>query len=201
MTEQEVIEQLAGYRQLEARIKVLSSYSVGSGITVSRLNQDDQLQELHRRLRGQKSYMYLSAREQKLETVAHAYASGYPSGIKSQLAAIPERGADAEDDKLLKELRAKIEKVIVARGYDMRDDLDAVLERVAKLQDLQEELARIDNVLDAMEAYKPDYVRLLRLRYIDEKQAGEVATGLKVTRKTFDRWRPKAIAEYQKLMS
>lgn len=50
--EQSVIEQLSQYRQKKARIQVLSNYSVGAGITVSRLNEDDQLQELHRKLRG-----------------------------------------------------------------------------------------------------------------------------------------------------
>lgn len=74
-----VIDQLSEYRQSLARIKVLSSYSVGAGITISRLNEDDHLQELHRKLRGRPSYMYLSKREQKLETAAHTHLTEYPS--------------------------------------------------------------------------------------------------------------------------
>jgi uncharacterized protein (DUF3084 family) len=199
MTEQDVLDQLRQYRQLQARIKILSSYSVGAGITVSRLNQDDQLQELHSRLRGRPSYMYLSAREEKLETVAHAYASGYPSGIKSQLAAIPQRGADAEDEKLLKGLRSKIEKVIAARGYDIRCDLDVVLERVAKLQDLQEELSRIDSVLEALEEYKPDYAILLKLVHVEGKKIDEIRTTLGMSNRTYWRRIGEAEREYNML--
>lgn len=200
MTEQEAIAQLSGYRHLQARIKVLSSYNVGAGITVSRLNEDDQLQELHRRLRGQPSYMYLSAREQRLETVAHAYTTGYPCGVKSQLAAIPRQGADEEDGKLLRELRAKIGKVLTARGYDIRDDLDAVLERVALLQSLQEELGRIDTVIEALEAYKPEYARLLRLRYVENKTTADVAKDLKIVRQTYHKWERRAMKEYLNLV-
>lgn len=200
MTEQQVIEHLSRYRQLKARIQVLSTYSVGAGITVSRLNQDDQLQELHRRLRGLPSYMYLTQREQRLETTAHAYLGGkYPTGIQSQQRAIPGRGACVEDDKLLREIKAKIQKVIAARGYDIRDDIDAVLERVAELQDLQEEVNRIDTVLTALEEYKPDYARLLRLRYVDDLTTSMTAAHLNITDRTFRRWNPEALREYAKL--
>ncbi|MGG1601119.1 RNA polymerase subunit sigma-24, partial [Paenibacillus naphthalenovorans] len=155
MIEQKAIEQLSQYRQKLARLQVLSTYSVGSGITISRLNQDDQLQELHRRLRGLPSYMYLNKHEQELESVAHAYLTRYPAGTRAQLAAVPTRGADEEDERLLRELRSKIKKVIAARGWEM-DDLDAVLERVAEYQDLKTEIERIDTVLAALEAYKPE---------------------------------------------
>lgn len=199
MTEQEAIEQLGRYKQIQARIQVLSTYSVGAGITVSRLNQDDQLQELHRRLKGRPSYMYLGKREQQLEATAHAYLTRYPAGVKSQLAVIPQQGADVEDDKLLKELRDKIGKVISARGYDVRDDLDAVLDRLTELKELQDEINRIDTVLAALETYEPDYTKLLRLRYVEGMQVGEVADSLGIVRRTFERWQPRAIAEYSKL--
>lgn len=196
MTEQQVIEQLSQYRQKQARIQVLSTYSVGAGITVSRLNQEDQLQELHRKLKGKPSYMYLSQHEQQLETTAHAYLTRYPSGIKSQLQAIPKQGADAEDDKLLQELRSKIKKVIAARGYEIRDDLDSVLDRLVELQELQEEIKHIDKVLEALAEYKPDYARLIRLRYVDELPAGTVATEMGIAERTFRSWRMNAIKEF-----
>ncbi|MGO4543244.1 RNA polymerase subunit sigma-24 [Paenibacillus sp. 2TAB23] len=199
MTEQQTVEQLSRYKQLQARIQVLSTYSVGAGITVSRLNQDDQLQELHRRLRNLPSYMYLGKREQKLEATAHAYLTQYPAGVKSQLAVIPQQGADAEDDKLLQELRDKIGKVIAARGYDVRDDLDAVLDRMVELQELQDEVARIDTVLEAIKGYKPDYERLLRIHYVDGKAWGEASQEMQVSKDVFYRWRRKAIVEYEKI--
>lgn len=192
------IKQLTDYKRIAARIKVLENYSIGSGITVSRLNQDDQLQELHRRLRGMPSYMYLGKHEQQLEATAHAYLTKYPAGIKSQLAAVPRTGADEEDSELLRELRGKIQKVIAARGWEM-DDIDAVLERVAELQDLQAEVEQIDNVLEALEGYKPEYARLLRLRFIDGLNPVDTAKEFNVVRQTFHRWQHKALTEYVKL--
>ena len=196
-----MIDQLMQYRQMQARLTVLSTYSVGMGITVSRLNEDDQLQELHRRLRGQPSYMYLTAKEQQLETTAHAYLGGkYPTGIRSQQRAIPRVGADEEDDELLRELRQAIGKVVDARGWDLRDDIDAVLDRLAEYQDLKADVARIDNVLETLKGYKPDYERLLRLKYVDGYNVEEVCKRLSVAEKTYKRWRIKAIAEYEKLI-
>jgi hypothetical protein len=200
MTEQEVVEQLTGYKRLMARIKVLSNYSVGAGITVSRLNEDDHLQELHARLRGMPSYMYLSKHEQKLETVAHTYLQGkYPTGIKNQQRAITTIGQDDEDTKLLKELKRKIDKVIEARGYSIRSDIDEVLERVAELQDLQAEVKRIDEVLEALEQYKPDYEKLLRWRYIEALSVRETSYRLNITERTLRRWNIVAMQEYMKL--
>ncbi|MED5019319.1 ECF-type sigma factor [Paenibacillus chibensis] len=197
--EQIVIEQLSQYRQKQARIKVLSTHSVGAGITVSRLNEDDQLQELHRRLRGLPSYMYLSAREQKLEQTAHAYLEQYPAGIRSQKAAIPTKGADAEDDRLLRELHDKIQKVIEARGYEVRGDIDEIMERLAELQDLQEEVNRIDTVLEALETYEPDYAKILRLQYLEGRSVVDVQAEMNLSKRTY--WRKIAAAEneYKKL--
>lgn len=201
-SEQQVIEQLSQYRQKKARIQALSTYSVGAGITVSRLNEDDQLQELHQRLRGLPSYMYLSTREQKLETVAHAYLGGkYPSGIKMQKRAISVDVMDDEDRKLLREIRRKIQKVIEARGYDIRDGIDQIIERLTELQDLQEELDRIDTVLEALEQYKPEYADLLRLRYIQDVDVTETCKRLAVVEKTYFRWRRLALDEFIKLSS
>ena len=198
MTEQQAVELLSRYRQMQARLQVLSTYSVGAGITISRLNEDDHLQELHRKLRGLPTYMYLTKHEQKLESIAHAYLTRYPAGTRAQLAAVPTRGADPEDEKLLRELREKIRKVIAARGWD-RDDLDEVLERLAEFQDLKAELSRIDTVLAALERYRPEYAKLLRLRYVEGKQPSEVAAELGIAERTFRSWKEKAEKEFASL--
>lgn len=196
---QNVIEQLGQYRQKQARIKVLSTHSIGAGITVSRLNEDDQLQELHRRLRGLPSYMYLSAREQKLEQTAHAYLERYPAGIRAQKAAIPTKGADAEDDRLLRELHQKIQKVIEARGYEVRGDIDEIMERLAELQDLQADIERLDFILNLLEGYRPKMAELLRKLYVDGLEPEEIGAQLGVTEKTVSRRRKEAEEEYLKL--
>lgn len=201
MTEQEVIEKLSQYRQMQARLKVLSTYDVGMGITVSRLNEDDQLQELHRRLRGLPSYMYLNKHEQQLEATAHAYLTRYPTGTRAQLAAVPTRGADEEDEKLLRELRGKIRKVIAARGGDERDDIDEVLDRLAEFQDLQAEVNRIDTVLNALEQYKPECAKLLRLRYVENKHWEEVSREMNLSKDGYYRLHKRAVGELVKLAS
>jgi DNA-directed RNA polymerase specialized sigma24 family protein len=199
MTEQQAIELLSSYRQKQARLQVLSSYSVGAGITISRLNEDDHLQELHRRLRGLPSYMYLSAKEQRLEATAHAYLERYPAGTRAQLAAVPRDGADEEDERLLAELRAKIRKVIAARGWDIRDDIDAVLDRLAEYQDLRAEIERVDTVLSALEQYKPDLARLLRLIYIEDQSWSEAAAALSISTAAFYRRKREAIEKFAEL--
>lgn len=200
--EQRAIEQLSSYRQKQARLQVLSTYSVGAGITVSRLNEDDQLQELHAKLRGLPSYMYLSQRELALESIGHAYLGGnYPSGVKSQQKAIPGVVMDEQDTRLLKELKDKIKKVIKARGYEVRDDIEEILERLAELQDLQEEVNRIEAVLRALEEYKPDYAKLLRLRYVEGASVDETCKQLAVVERTYKRWRQRALTEYKRLIS
>lgn len=199
--EQQVIEQLSQYRQKKARIQTLSTYSVGAGITVSRLNEDDQLQELHRKLRGLPTYMYLSGYEQKLESVAHAYMTRYPAGVKSQKQAVPVQVMDPEDTELLQDLRRRIQKVIKARGYDIRDGIDQIIERLTELQDLQAEVERIDTVLDALEEFKPTYAKLLRMRFVDGIDPGEAAREFNIVRQTFYKWQQKALEEFSRLAS
>lgn len=199
VTDQSVIEQLSEYRQKKARIHSLSSYSVGGGITVSRLNEDDQLQELHRKLRNLPSYMYLNKHEQKLEQTAHAYLTRYPSGIKSQLRAFPRTGVDAEDEKMLREIRSKIKKIMAARGYDVADNVDEVIERLTELQDLKAEVERIETVLEALESYQPDYARLIRKHIIDGEAWESVAEEMSLSKAVFYRWRKRAITEFEKL--
>lgn len=198
-TEQQVIEQLSQYLQKKARIQALSTYSVGAGITVSRLNEDDQLQELHRKLRGLPSYMYLSRHEQKLESVAHTYMSRYPAGVKAQKYAVPVQVMDPEDTELLQELRNKVQKVIAARGYDVRDNIEKIMERLTELQDLQAEVSRIDAILDALEQYKPDYAKIIKLHIIDSQPLEKITAQLNLSRPVFYRWRKKAISEFERL--
>lgn len=198
MNEQSVIEQLTSYRQKKARIAVLSTYTVGGGITVSRLNEDDQLQALHRQLRGMPSYMYLSKREQELETTAHVYLGRYPAGTRAQLAAVPVQGADQEDTKKLRELRDKIRKVIEARAGQV-DDFDAVLDRIAELQDLRAEVARVESILEALASYEPDYAKILRMRYLEGKDIADIRTDLRVSNRTYWRRITDAEREFIKL--
>ncbi|MDF2722118.1 MAG: polymerase subunit sigma-24 [Paenibacillus sp.] len=199
MTEQQVIEQLQSYRQKEARLKVLSTYSVGAGIQISRLNEEDQLQDLHRRLRGLPSYLYLSKHEQQLETVAHMYLERYPAGTRAQLAAVPDSGLDEEDDQLLQELRGKIRKVIAARGGVDRDDIDEVLNRLAEFQDLKAEIAKVDTVLSALADYQPDYAKILRATYIEGKEFELVCKEFSISSRTYRRRINEAKNEYTKL--
>lgn len=201
MTEQEVIDQLTQYRKKQARIQVLSTYPVGAGITVSRLNEDDQLQDLHARLRGLPSYMYLSKHEQELEQAANAYLTRYPAGVKAQQRAIRQiRPVGEEDSQLITELYVKISKVVEARvGQREQSEIDMILDRMTELQDLQAEVNRVDTVLNALEQYKPDYAQLLRMIYVDGLEIEEIAYKMQLTERTIDRRRKKAESEYVSL--
>ena len=147
------------------------------------------------------SYLYLSKREQELETVAHIYLSRYPAGVKAQKQAIPAYVPDPEDTELLQELRRKIQKVIAARGYDVREGIDEIIERLTELQDLQAEVKQIDTVLAALEQYKPEYARLIMLKYIQEMDVIETCRRLAIAEKTYYRWRRHALNEFIKLTS
>lgn len=193
--ETRVIDQLSRYSDISGRIRVLSTYSVGMGMTISRLNQDDQLQELHKRLRSMPSYMYLSKYEQKLEQVAHANLTRYPAGARAQKHAIPLRGSSPDEDKLLYDLRKKIQKVIDARGC-FTSDLDEVLERMAELQELQDEKQKIDHVLEIMGENHSHLSELMRLYYILGKSWREVIDIMGISKSVFYRWRQAAIEKY-----
>ncbi|MBD3917627.1 RNA polymerase subunit sigma-24 [Paenibacillus sp. PR3] len=198
MHEAEAIERLRSYKRIIARLKVLENYSVGAGITVSRMNQDDHLMDLHRKLRAMPTYMYLTNREQVLETTAHAYLTDYPVGTKAQLAAIPRTAADPGDAQALREIRQKIEKVIEARTGN-REGYEGVLDRLSEFQDLENERDQIDAGLEALESYKPDYAFLLRLRYVEGLEIVEVVERMQTSRRTFERSRPKALYEFSRL--
>ena len=192
------IERLSKYRQHLARIRVLSTYSVGCGLTLAGIGEEDELQQLHKRLRGLPSYMYLSEHEQDIELAAHINLERYPVGLHAQLAAVPEEGNDPEETKLLEELRYKIRRVIKARGGERRE-IDDVIERLAEMQDLQAEIERLDLILTQLETYRPDAAKLLRIHYVEGKTPDEAASELGVVRQTFYTWRKEAAAEFDRL--
>lgn len=195
--EQRVIEQFTNYRDIVGRLRVLETYSVGNGITVSRLNEDDHLQELHRMLKGMPSYMYLSAKEQHLESIAHAYLWDYPTGTRKQRQAVSDcESSDIEDQRLLRELENKIRKVIEART-GRKEGYEGILDQLAEYQDLKAEKQRIDAVLEAMDS---ELSQLLRLRFIQELTVAETSSELGISKRTFDRRRAKAIREFIRLM-
>jgi hypothetical protein len=82
--EQMVIEQLREYKLISGRIKILEKTPIGYGLYLDTDNQDDKLQDLHRKLKNMPSHMYLNKSEQELESIAFAYLESYPLGVKAQ---------------------------------------------------------------------------------------------------------------------
>lgn len=198
--EKMIIEQLKGYKRLVSRMKLLEKHPVGNGMYVRVDDGEDKLQTLHRKLKEMPSYMYLTKKEQELETVAHSYLLTYSTGTRSQQQQVREaQGADESDRKLLKELERKIGKVIEARK-GTTEGYRGVIDRLSEFQELQQQKEEIDRVLESLMEYQPQYERLLKLRYIEGRTVDEVATEFCISRKTFDRWRAKAIAEYIRLI-
>lgn len=198
-SEKKVLEQLKGYKRLCGRIKVLERHPVGMGFSVSSTGED-KLRELHERLKGKPSYVYLNKREQHLEATAHAYLTKYPLGTKAQLYEVKEkRGADSQDENDLKDLSRRIKKVIEARNGNI-EGYEGILQRLSELQDLYDERERVSSALESLADYKPEYALLLINRYVEGRSVTEVADMLSVSAKTFDRWRAKAVEEYQNLM-
>lgn len=196
-SEQMVIDELTRYKDITGRIKVLETYSWSGGLLLKTINEDDRLQELHRKLRGMKSYMYLNKREQDIETVAHAYLTRYPAGTKAQLNEVRQcRSLDPEDEKLLRELEGKIRKVIEARGNNTLDNMQELLEQMSELQDLQLERDRIDSILSIMDGRHKHLADLLRYHYVDGMMWDEAAKALNITKNIFYKWRPIAIEKY-----
>ncbi len=202
--EQDIIGQFTTYKRLKARKRQLEGMQVGPGLRISAIQEDDRLQELHRQLRKLPSYLYLDEHEQKLEAAAHANLKEYPLGTRSQLKAIIDSGGAASpaDQKLLKELQGKIEKVLEAReGSGGFEGYMGVIDKISELQDIDRQLEAVDQALEALEACEPDYARLIRLRYIEGKPAEFVASELGVVDRTFRRWKQKALAEIVRFMS
>lgn len=200
----DVEKELKMYKEIVAKIRMLEQYPVGNGISIRQTRDGDLLQDLHEALKGIPSYMYLNKREQEQETVAHVYLDGnYPLGTKSQLHAVRRAsGSIPEDEKRLVEIRRKVKKVLEARSGEVPDrELEAVLERVSKLQELQDRKELIDNTLDALEIYEPKLAQLLRLRYVEGKSVEEAAIDMNISSRTFERWRPKAMREFARFRS
>ncbi|MGO4545800.1 ECF-type sigma factor [Paenibacillus sp. 2TAB23] len=202
--EQRIIDQLTSYKRLKARKKQLEGTAVGPGIRLSSMSEDDDLQELHRQLRKLPSYMYLDEQEQRIETAAHANLKKYPLGTRAQLNEVIRSRAAASpgDEKLLRELEQKIEKVLESRsGSNGFEGYMGVIDKISELQDIDKELHSIDEALEALEGFEPDYARLLRLRYIEGKPTEFVASELGVVDRTFRRWKQKALAEVVRFLS
>ncbi|MEJ8306647.1 RNA polymerase subunit sigma-24 [Saccharibacillus sacchari] len=206
LIEQKVAEQMDRYRWLNARIRILETYSIGSGVLLHTIFEDDRLQELHEKLKGQPSYMYLSPREQELEMTAHINLERYPIGIYAQgreIEAIttPPEKEDPQGHRDVIELKRRIQRVVEARtgGVVRSGTIEEVIDRIAELQELQAERANLDNVLDEVSDLKPEYTVLLKLRYAERRQVAEVVRRMNISRKTYDRYRERAVDEYAKL--
>lgn len=200
--EQHALEQLQAYKRLFTRIQVLETYPVaGGGILLSTIAEDDRLQELHNKLRGLPSYMYLSKRDLKLEETANAYLTRYPAGTKAQLNEVKSRiPVNEEDEKLLKELAGKIQKVIDTRGGGPVDDFEALFERISELQELEDQRSYFESTLNTLEAYKPKYGQILRLQFVKFMEPLDIAEELGVSVPTLYKWRKSAVREYGKLI-
>lgn len=191
-----VIEQLREYKRISGIIKNLEKTPIGFGMYLDSNNQDDKLQDLHRKLKGMPSHMYLNKSEQELESIAFAYLESYPLGTKAQIAEVKSiRAWDSDDQKQLRKLQAKISNVLDARSGQTHG-IKGVEERISKLQDLQRKLEQIDFALDTVDWILPLHGKLLRLRYIDKVPVDAIAEKLNISRKTYDRWRPLAVEEY-----
>ncbi|QGQ95846.1 DUF1492 domain-containing protein [Paenibacillus psychroresistens] len=197
--EQLVIEQLREYKLISGRIKILEKTPIGYGMYLDSDNKDDKLQDLHRKLKGMPSHMYLNKSEQELESIAFAYLENYPLGTKAQMNEVKSIQVwDSEDRKQLKKLQSKIAKVIDARNGQTYG-IKGVEQRISELQDLQRKIEQMDLALDTVEWIKPLHGKLLRMRYIDKAPVDDIAYELSISRKTYDRWRPVAIEEYAML--
>ncbi|MEO3944099.1 DUF1492 domain-containing protein [Gorillibacterium sp. CAU 1737] len=196
MNQEQVIQQLKGYKRIVSRIKYLEKFPVGGGIRLSTISQDDNLQQLHRQLRTMPTTAYLTKREQELEKTAHSYLTRYPTGTKAQLREVQGLySEDREDEGKLREVEQKIRKVLETRT-GQSEGFHGVLERLSEIQDLEQEKEQIDNALEALGEYKPEYAELLRLRYIEGKAVDQVADDLAISRVTFFRWKTRSLEEY-----
>jgi len=205
-TEAYVIKQLDRYRFLSSRARILSTYSIGAGVLLTTICEDDRLQELHGKFHDQPSYMYLTKREQELEAVAHANLRRYPAGIAAQnreikAIRVPSKEEDPQGRKDVLDLRRRIKRVYEARTGASADNgtIQSVVNRVAELQQVQAELRNIEIVFEEVRREKPEYELLLKLRYVERQPAGEVARRMNISKKTFDRYRDRAIDEFARL--
>ncbi|MEW4371788.1 RNA polymerase subunit sigma-24 [Paenibacillus kandeliae] len=198
-TEQKVINHLHRYRDVCGRITVLSKYSVGAGITINRLSEDDELQQLHSQLRGKPSYMYLSLREQAVMNAATANMERYPAGTKAQLHEVARtHSTEPLEEFRLRELERSIKRVLEART-GQAEGYDEVLDKLSELQDKIAERDNTDAVFEVMRKHNSNLVDLLQLRYVENRQVDDVIAAFNIAPATYRRWREKAIEEFAKL--
>lgn len=198
-TEQKVIAHLQRYRDVCGRITVLSKYNVGAGITINRLSEDDELQQLHAQLRGKPSYMYLSMREQDLVNATTANMERYPAGTRSQLHEVARtHSTDPLEESRIRKVERSIKRVLEAR-MGQSEGYDGVLDLLGELQDLMAERDNTNTVFDEMRKHNSNLVDLLYLRYVEDRQADDVIAAFNIAPATYTRWREKAINEFAKL--
>ncbi len=198
-TEQKVIAHLQRYRDVCGRITVLSKYNVGAGITINRLSEDDELQQLHAQLRGKPSYMYLSMREQDLVNATTANMERYPAGTRSQLHEVARtHSTDPLEESRIRKVERSIKRVLEAR-MGQSEGYDGVLDLLGELQDLMAERDNTDVVFDEMRKHNSNLVDLLKLRFVDGRQIDDIVAILNVTVPTYVRWRRKGIKEFAKI--
>ncbi len=197
--ERQVLRQLSDYRRNIARMRILEKTPIGYGMSLDAFNDDDKLQDLHRKLKSMPTYMYLTEDEQDLRFLAAVYMRKKRIGTKSQLYDARRLFSnDPEVQRQLEKIGDKIEKVLDTRsGYsESYEGLDGVVQRISELQDLQRENEQIDLVLNTLDWYKPNYGRLLKLRYVEGCKVENIAKEFHISEKTYERWRPKAILKY-----
>ncbi|MEI7027144.1 RNA polymerase subunit sigma-24 [Paenibacillus sp. y28] len=197
--EHSVIEHLKEYKRILGRIRILERQPIGNGMYLSAVYGDDKLQALHRQLRDMPSYMYLSKREQQLETTAHAYLERYPLGTRSQLHEVTGlKGLDDEDEKTLRELQQKIQRVLEART-GTAEGFEAVIERMSELQDLKVQAAYYEQVFEVLGEYNQQYAQALRLQYVDGLSSQEIIRTMGLSQTVYYSLRKRALQEFAEL--
>jgi RNA binding exosome subunit len=194
----DVEKMLSDYKKMTADITVLAKYPIGMGMYIDQTNDGDLLQDLHKILKKMPTYMYLNNHEQEIERVANEYMYDHPIGIRSQLYQV--RGVatvDDEDEKRMKQLKSKLKKAIEVRRGELNDkDYSKVLNRICRLQELQDQKELIDTAMAALEEYQEHLAKLLKLKCIEGETREKVAVKLNISTRTFDRWKDKAIEEF-----
>lgn len=198
-TEQKVINHLQRYRDVCGRITVLSKYNVGGGITINRLSEDDELQQLHAQLRGKPSYMYLSMREQDLVNATTANMERYPAGTRSQLHEVARtHSTDPLEESRIRKVERSIKRVLEAR-MGQSEGYDGVLDLLGELQDLLAEKDHTDTVFEVMRVHNSNWADLLDLRYVQKRQIRDITQIMGIVPRTYHRWNDSAIEEFAKL--
>lgn len=208
--EPQVEARLREYPRLEGRIRILERQALGYGLyidvntAIPAAERPDKLQALHAKLRDLPEHMYLSDHEQAIVSTARAYLREYRVGTKSQLYDAKSSHGDTEyEESMLTELVRAIRKVLDARS-DYRFSTDeAAIER-AELRKRAEQVAEdlrcekdvIDEALASIERYRPHLSKMLRWRYIEEREIQYICDRLSISERTYARWKEDAICEF-----